>query len=159
MTTHEEQKPTGYPSIDKPWMKFYKSETLDYDFPHMNIYDYMRNMTEGNQQKTAITYYGKKICYSQFYENIEIAAKFLIKLGVKEQSRIMFLMPNIPETAYLFYATAKIGAVSDFIDPRPDSVDFSVSAEKVFGLIEQERADFIISLDQCYLAMIKPVEK
>lgn len=151
-------KQTGYPSIDKPWMKYYDDSQLDYSFPHMNIYEYMKSVTENYKDMTAITYYGNHISYSDLYRNIDLAAKFLVSLGVNVQSRIIFLMPNIPETAYLFYAAAKIGATSDFIDPRPDSVDFKVSAEKTFSLIESEKIDYIIALDQCYLAMIKPVE-
>ncbi len=139
-------------------MKYYDDSLLDYSFPHKNIYDYMKEMTFKHKDKIAITYYGTHITYTDFYKNIEIASNFLVGLGVKVQTRILFLMPNIPETAYLFYAAAKIGAISDFIDPRPDSADFQVSAEKTFSLIESEKIEYIISLDQCYLAMIKPVE-
>lgn len=56
------------------------------------------------------------------------------------------------------YAGAKIGAVSDYVDPRPDSVDPAVSAGKMLSLIDSEKADYIISLDICYLAMLKPIE-
>lgn len=150
---------TGFPAIDKPWMKYYDAGKLDQNFPHKNVYDLMIEMSSPYKDKTAITYFGRKISYAEFYKYIDAAARFLVKLGVRENSRLMFLTPNIPETAYLFYAAARLGAVSDFIDPRPDSLDYKVSAEKTFSMIESERIDFLISLDQCYIAMIKPVEE
>ena len=80
--------------------------------------------------KTAITYYGKEITYKKLFQNIESVAQLLVRLGVRAEDRIMYLMPNIPETTYFFYAGARIGAVADYVDPRPDSIDFTVSAKK-----------------------------
>lgn len=149
---------TGYPSIDKPWLKYYDSEKLKDDAPCMNIYTYMRQMSQREKDSVAISYYGVDISFSEFYQRIDEAARALSWLGVKPGSRIMYLMPNIPEAAYLMYAGAKIGAVSDYVDPRPDSVNPTVSAGKMLSLIDSEKADFIISLDICYLAMLKPIE-
>ena len=154
----EEKKLTGYPSIDKPWLKYYNSDKLKADAPYMNIYTYMRQMSQRAKDSIAISYYGVNIFFSEFYQRIDEAAKALSWLGVKPGQRVMYLMPNIPETAYLMYAGAKIGAVSDFVDPRPDSVDPTVNAGKMLSLIDSEKADFIISLDICYLAMLKPIE-
>jgi len=93
------------------------------------------------------------------YENIDYASRALTALGVKKNDRIMYLMPNIPETAYLMYGTTQIGAVADYVDPRPDSVDLKISAKKILDLFVEEKSNYIIALDQCYLAMIKPIEK
>ena len=127
----EEKKLTGYPSIDKPWLKYYNSDKLKADAPYMNIYTYMRQMSQRAKDSIAISYYGVNIFFSEFYQRIDEAAKALSCLGVKPGQRIMYLMPNIPETAYLMYAGAKIGAVSDYVDPRPDSVDPTVNAGKM----------------------------
>ena len=56
-------------------------------------------------------------------------------------------------------ACANIGAVADFIDPRPDSMDIMANAQKVLEVIKYERAKYIVALDKCYLAMLKPIEK
>lgn len=153
-----EKENTGYPSIDKPWMKYYDASLLNYDFPKMNIYDYLKSKISGYENYTAITYFGRKISYKQLFDYIDEAAKALYSLGVRAGSRIMYLMPNIPETAFLFYGGAKLGAVSDYIDPRPDSIDLTISAKKVLSLIQEEKPQYLIALDQCYLAMLKPVE-
>ena len=158
MTKENEAKKTGYPHIDKPWMQYYDEEKIVDSVPQLKIVDYMKHKNAGNTQKIAMDYYGKKIEYGDLFEKIDQAAKVLSALGVKEGERILFLVPNIPETAYLMYAASKIGAICDFIDPRPDTIDVTTSAKKTFDLIINEKIDHIVSLDLCYLAMLKPVE-
>ena len=155
-----ENKPlTGYPSIDKPWLKYYRTCLNENDIPDVSIYDYFLDQSAAFHKEPAMTYYGREISYDALRSNILSAAKCLASLGVAEGDRILYLMPNIPETAYFLYGGAMIGAVADYIDPRPDSLDFSVSAAKVLKMILDERISYIVSLDQCYLAMIAPIEE
>jgi len=116
-------------------------------------------MTQNYDHLTALSYYGKEISYQELFMHIDEAAKVLTSIGVKTGDRVMYLMPNIPETAYFLYGGARLGAVADYIDPRPDSVDFTVSAKKVLAMFKEEKAKFLVSLDQCYLAMLKPIEE
>lgn len=149
---------TGYPHLDKPWLKYYDKDFLKKPLPQMGIYEYMKHHNINNEESIAISYFGNEISYGKLYENIDNASRVLSALGVKENDRIMYLLPNIPETAYLMYGGAQIGAISDYVDPRPDSVDKNISAQKILNLFKEERAKYIIALDQCYLAMIKPIE-
>ena len=149
---------TGYPIVDKPWLKYYDEEFLKHEMPKMGIYEYMKKQSSPYKNKTAISYFGTEIIYDELYSHIDNASRVLSELGVKKDDRIMYLMPNIPETAYLMYGGAQIGAVADYIDPRPDSIDLKISAKKVLSLIIEEKIDFIVALDQCYLGMIKPIE-
>lgn len=32
---------TGYPSIDRPWLKYYSDEAINVEIPHMTAYDYI----------------------------------------------------------------------------------------------------------------------
>lgn len=154
-----EELKTGYPHKDKMWLKYYDNEFLKRKNPCAGIYDYMKAKTKNIQDYTALSYFGKKVLYGELYENIDYASRALTSLGVKKNDRIMYLMPNIPETAYLMYGTTQIGAVADYVDPRPDSVDLKISAKKILDLFVEEKSNYIIALDQCYLAMIKPIEK
>lgn len=154
-----EKKLTGYPSIDKPWLKYYDPEFLAKPIPAMNIYTYLQTMTKDYGALTALSYYGREISYTELFQHIDEAAKVLMSIGVKSGDRVMYLMPNIPETACFLYGGARLGAVADYIDPRPDSVDFTVSAQKVLAMFKEEKAKFLVALDQCYLAMLKPIEQ
>lgn len=158
MSDIQTEKLTGYPSIDKPWLKYYDKEFFNIPIPAMNIYSYLKMMTKDYLALTAISYFGREISYKELFEHIEEAAKVLVQFGVNANDRVMYLMPNIPETAYLLYGGARIGAVADYIDPRPDSVDLNISAKKVLSMIKEERVKFLVTLDQCYVSMIRPIE-
>lgn len=159
MQEQTEKKLTGYPSIDKPWRKYYDEKYLNVHPPEATLYDYIWEQNKDHLEDIALSYYGREITYGDFFRNIDATSKFLYGLGVRENDRILYLLPNIPETAYFLYGGSRIGAVSDFIDPRPESVDFSVSARKTLSLIRSEKITHIVALDQCYLAMLKPVEQ
>ena len=158
MEQNQEKKLTGYPHIDRMWEKYYNPEFLKQPLPENTLTGYLKTQTKGFDNYTAFNYYGNKISYGELYENIDNASKVISSLGVSHDDKVMYLMPNIPETAYLFYGTSQVGGISDYVDPRPDSVDLNISAQKLLKLVIREQIKMIVALDQCYLAMIKPIE-
>ncbi len=149
---------TGYPHLDRMWLKYYDKNFLEQTLPEMTITEYMKSHNKEKENMNAISYFGKHIKYNELYEQIDNASKVLTSLGGQNGDRVMYLMANIPETAYLFYGGSQIGLTSDYVDPRPDSVNPKISAEKTLQLIQSEKAKYIVALDQCYLAMLKPIE-
>lgn len=51
---------TGYPSIDKPWMRYYDNKYLDNSLPEDTIYNYLWKCSKESLDDVAIQYYGKK---------------------------------------------------------------------------------------------------
>ncbi len=149
---------TGYPHIDKPWMKFYDSKKVAFEAPKVNLTEYLKEKNKDRGDKIAETYYGKEISYDEFFYNSDMAARVLSQVGVKKGDSIMNLVPNIPEAGAIWLGATEIGAVSDFIDPRPDNLDVISNAKKVLEVIKHERAKHIVALDMCYLGMLKPIE-
>ena len=153
-----EKKLTGYPHIDMPWMQFHDESIATLKDPKMNITDFLKMMTEGLDKEIATMYYGNKENFSSFWSSVDNASKILTELGINPHQRIMNLVPNIPESGQIFLGAAQIGAVSDYIDPRPDTMDIKANARKVLELIDFEKSNHIIALDLCYLSMLKPIE-
>ena len=149
---------TGYPHIDKPWMKYYDEELAKKEDPKVNLTQYLKDKTVGLGSKIESSYYGKEKTYDEFWNQVDNASKVLNDFGVKKYDRIMYLVPNIPESGELWLGATQLGVVSDFIDPRPDSMDLNANAKKVLELIKYEKANHIIALDKCYTAMLKPIE-
>lgn len=147
-----------YPYITKPWMKYYDESKVKNENPKTNLADYIKQKNKENKSRIASTYYGSKTSYHELFEKIDNFSKMLTGAGVKKGDRIMYLVPNIPESGELWLASSQIGAVSDFIDPRPDSMDLEANAKKMLEIIKYEKANYIICLDKCYLAMLKPIE-
>ncbi len=61
----EEKKLTGYPSIDKPWLKYYSEEAINAPLPECTMYEYLWNGNKMHLTDTAIEYFGTKITYKK----------------------------------------------------------------------------------------------
>ena len=109
---------TGYPSIDKPWLKYYSVDSIKSNLDDVCACDFIYNKNVNHLDKSALMYFSRHITYREMFENINTCAKALKEYGVKEGDVVSISLPNIPEAAYLFYAISKIGAVANMIDPR-----------------------------------------
>lgn len=132
--------PVGYPSIDKPWLKYYDELYMMQDIPQMTVYDYLVTSNKEYLNRTALSYFGRKIKFNELFENIEKTAKALVNSGVKDGDIVTISLPNIPEAVYLFYACSKIGAIANMVDPR-------TSAEGIKSYIEEVKSDLVIIID------------
>ena len=118
-----EQKSTGYPSVDKPWLKFYSEKSRNYKIPGCSIYEYMTQCSNEYGDCVALEYFGQTVTYNQMQKNIEKVAKALKSFGIKERDIVSVCLPNIPEVVYVFYAINRIGAVANMLDPRNNAED------------------------------------
>lgn len=110
-----EKKLTGYPSIDKPWLKYYSEEEKTACLPACTMYEYVLNRNQDNMARTAINYYGTNITYSQLFRQIDIAASALERIGVKSGDIVTICMINSPEAVSLLFALNKIGATANMV--------------------------------------------
>lgn len=108
---------TGFPSVDKPWLKYYSEEAINAPLPECTIYEYLYENNKDYPSDIAINYLGRKISYKELFENIEKTAAAFLKAGVKEKEIVTVALPSIPEALYCVYALNKIGAVANMIHP------------------------------------------
>lgn len=106
---------TGYPSIDKPWLKYYSEEAINGKLPECSIYEYMYENNKDYPKDIALNYYGRKITYAELFANIDRTAKAFQTIGIKEGEIVTVALPSIPEALYVVYALNKIGAVANMI--------------------------------------------
>ena len=112
-----EKAPTGYPSVDKPWLKYYSEEAINAPLPESTIYEYLYENNKDYPADIAIHYYGRKITYKELFDNIDRTAKGFTALGVKQGDIVTIALPSVPEALYAVYALNKIGAVANMIHP------------------------------------------
>lgn len=114
----EEKKLTRYPSIDKPWLKYYK-KYLPYSKPEdMSVYDYLKYMNQDNMDRIALRCAGENVTYGEMLARIDAVACSLRALNIGSGDIVVINLPAIPEEVYLFYALAKIGACSNYLFPN-----------------------------------------
>ena len=132
--------PTGYPSIDKPWLKYYENEYIDSDMPLMNSYEYIYSFNKNRLDKSAINYYGNILTFRDLFENINITEKAFREYGIKRGDIVTVSLPNMPESVYIYYALSKIGAISNMIDPR-------TSKEGIEKYLNEVESKLFIAID------------
>lgn len=135
-----EGKITGYPSKDKPWLKFYSEEVILDDVPKKTAYRYIYDRNKDYLDRNAFDYYGNKITYGEFFKRIDVIASALLNYGIKEGDIVSVAMPSLPETIALFYAISKIGAVANMIDPR-------VSGEGIKEYVQETNSKLLFIVD------------
>lgn len=131
---------TGYPSIDKPWLKYYSEDAKNASMPEMTIYEFLVDRNYKFKDRTALNYFNRKISYGELINNIDDTARALINIGVKQNDIVTILMPTLPETIYLFYALSKIGAVANMVDPRTNS-------SNIYDYIKETNSKYVFVVD------------
>ena len=111
----EEKKMTGYPSIDKPWLKYYTAIPDNLPDPGMSMYEFLYENNKDRLDNIALNYFGRKISYRQLFEGIDKTASALKTYGVRKGDIVSLCALNMPEFIYLLYGLNKIGAVSNWI--------------------------------------------
>lgn len=134
---------TGYPSIDKPWLKYYTEDTLGLKPQECTIY---RNIYDNNidhNADLAVCYFGKNISYGELFKHIDLCAMSLKTIGIKEGDCVTLCSAGVPEAIYLVLACSKIGAIANFINPM-------FTTEQMVDRINDTGAEWIFILDEMY---------
>ena len=143
---------TGYPSVDKPWLKYYSEEAINAPLPECTIYEYLYENNKDFPSDIAINYLGRKITYKDLFENIDKTAAAFLKAGVKEKEIVTVALPSIPEALYCVYALDKIGAVANMIHPL-------AGKEETIHYFNEVESRVAVIFDGAYGAIADDIDK
>ena len=139
----KEKQLTGYPSIDRPWEKYYSESVMNFEVPKLTMFRSIYENNKNHSNRIAMEYFGRIFTYEELFEKIESTAKALTAQGVKKGDVVTIAMPTTPEVVYLLYAISKIGAVANMIDPR-------TSIEGIYDYVKEANSELFITIDACY---------
>ncbi len=145
-----EKKLTGYPSIDKPWLKYYTEKAINATLPECTIYEYLWENNKDYLDDVALNYFDRKITYGEMFENIEKAAKAFSATGLKQGDIIVMATITTPETVYALYALNHLGAIANMVDPR-------TSVEGIKKYITEVNAEYVLTIDVAYPKIEKAI--
>lgn len=131
---------TGYPSIDKPWLKYYSEEARNAKVPKFTIYEYLWENSKKHLNDTALNCQDRKVSYGEMFEQIERAAHAYVNLGVNPNDVVVIVTFTTPQTIYSIYALNRIGAIPNLIDPR-------TSSDGIRKYILETNAKYVLTLD------------
>ena len=134
---------TGYPSIDKPWLKYYTAQDLQIEVPRCTIYQNIYERNKEYPKDIAINYYGNRISYATLFDKTEQCAKALLKVGIKRGECVTLCTAGVPEAIYIVLACSRIGAIANFINPL-------FTKDQMIDRINETGTRWIFILDEMY---------
>ena len=107
---------TGFPSLDKPHLAFFKKEHITNPLPHMTATEYLKEKNKNNLDLIALDCKEGKITYRELFETINKTAHSLHKIGVKKGKILTGMLPTeLPHENYLLYGACEAGSAVSFI--------------------------------------------
>lgn len=160
----DEKKLTGYPSIDKPWLKYYSEEAINIEVPQMSMYHHVLNNNKNRLDETAMLYQKKKITYRMFFKYVEkLAARFVAE-GIVEGDIVTIISLSTPETIYAFYALNRIGATVcfEYATQSPEQLENSIKSTNpkmiiILNLFYKSFSKVLEQYGKC-VVLLSPVE-
>lgn len=139
---YKQEQFTGYASIDRPHIKYFKKGVLDAEYPKMKIFDYIYLRNKKHPNFTALNFYGRKINYGEMFQHIDDCARAFAQKGVKEGDYVVIAMPTTPESVYMLFALNRLGAVAVEIDPRTSKDDLK-------SVVTDSKTKFFVTMEDC----------
>lgn len=139
---------TGYPSRDKPWLKYFSPEAVSVSLPKCSAYDYLWESNKEHLNENALCYFGRTITYRTLFDNIQKVAASFFAMGIKSGDRVALCAVTTPETIYTFYALNYLGAIANIIDPR-------TNYERIKTYIMESDTKCFVAIEKCIPIAIK----
>lgn len=147
----KEKNLTGFPSIDKPWLKYYSEEAINAPLPEGSMYDYVYENNIDRQKSTILNYLGKKVSVHEFFNNVHNLSKAFYANGIRKGDIVTLISLVTPETIYTIYALNYLGAVVN-------SVYLSMSESEIVDTVKKTNSKMIVALD-LVLDKLSSIEK
>jgi len=126
-----------------PWAQYMGDVPMHLDYFEGSMFEALERIAEKYPNYVAFDFMGKSTTYKKFVQEIEICAKALKTIGVREGDKVTIAMPNCPQAICLFYAVNLVGGIANMIHP--------LSAEKEIEFYLNESGSVTaITLDQFY---------
>lgn len=136
-------KKTGYPSVDKPWLKYYSPEAIHSQAAECTVYQNIYQHNKDHPNDLALEYFGVKVSFSNLFNRVEACAKALLHAGVRSGDRVTLCTSGTPEAVYVVLACSKIGAIANFINPM-------FQPEQIRDRINETEASLLFVLDKLH---------
>lgn len=131
---------TGYPTIDRPHEKYYRTKPIREFDVETNLYNFVFGSNKNNMELDALGYMGSNWTFEELKAEVDKTARAFENQGVKPGDVVIIAMINTPEVALNLLALNKIGAISKWLDVRASGADLT-------HFINEHDAEVMVSLD------------
>lgn len=141
---------TGYPSIDKPQLKYYREEPIKDISNCKTVYDMIFH--DKDPKAEALGFLDGKCnwTYEKLKEQTDKSIDALSNQGIKEGDTVLLGITNTPEIIAVIIALVSLGATVKLFDIR-------ANAKEIANYSNSENCRYMIALDQMVLPKIDSV--
>lgn len=126
-----------------PWIANLGDVPATLDYFQGSMYEAVEKIAEKYPDYIAYDFMGRSTTYKKFVEQINLCARALKTIGIREGDKITICMPNCPQTVIMFYAVNLVGGIANMVHP--------LSSEKEIEFYLKESGSICaLTLDQFY---------
>jgi long-chain acyl-CoA synthetase len=126
-----------------PWLNHYGDIPKNLDYFDGTMWELVETIALKYPSYVAYDFMGSRTTYADFVKKVELCARSLKAIGVREGDRITICMPNCPQAIIMFYATNLVGGVANMIHPLS-------SQNEIEFYLKESGSIYAITLDQFY---------
>lgn len=126
-----------------PWLNHYGDIPKTLDYFQGSMWELVGSIADKYPKNVAFDFMGAKTTYSEFANKVELCARSLKAIGVREGDKITICMPNCPQAIIMFYATNLVGGIANMIHPLS-------SQNEIEFYLKESGSIYAITLDQFY---------
>ena len=118
MNNELNEKRTGYPSIDRPWLKYYKDNAEDFanNIPlNKTVWDVIEEKLLEYYDIPALEYFKREFSRQEFIDLCYIWARTFRAMGVEEDEIVPIYGPLVPDIGAMVFGLNMIGACPYFL--------------------------------------------
>lgn len=119
----EEKKLTGYPSVDKPQYRYYRTTPVREIDKDQTIYELVFDSNKDNMEDLALEYLGVNWTYAKLRAETDQAADAFAKAGLSMGDVVLIGVSNCFEAVVSLLALNKLGIISKWFDIRASQKD------------------------------------
>ena len=129
--------------VKTPWFDSLGEQPKTLEYFNGTMYEKVEEIAKKHPLNIALDFMDKHISYRHMIDQINLCAKSLRVLGIREDDKVTIAMPNCPQAIYMLYAVNLVGAVANMIHP--------LSAEKeIENYLNMSNSVMVVTLDQFY---------
>ncbi|MBQ8254332.1 MAG: AMP-binding protein [Clostridia bacterium] len=130
-------------NVKAPWLNNYGDVPHTLEYKQGSMWEAVLDIARQYPEYYSFVFMGKKTTYLQFARQVDVCARALKSIGIKEGDRVTICMPNCPQGIIMFYAVNVVGGIANMIHP--------LSAEKEIEFyLNDSKSVAAITLDQFY---------
>jgi long-chain acyl-CoA synthetase len=130
-------------TVKTPWKDYMGDVPMHLNYFEGSMFEAVAAVAQKYPNGIAFDFMGRSTTYRKLIQDVEVCARALKTIGIREGDKVTIAMPNCPQAITMFYAVNLVGGIANMIHP--------LSAEKEIEFyLNTSESVTAITLDQFY---------